>query len=219
VDKIRRTFRFRKTGHGGSLDPQATGLLILLIGRGTKLSNRFLGADKTYEGIMHMGIATNSQDADGEVVSEAPIDGITRDQVEACMKNLTGDSFQTPPMVSAVKVDGVPLYKRARKGQTVERKPRLIHVYEFLLDTWDPPRVAFRCTCTKGTYVRTLCADIGDALGCGAHLSALRRTRCGDLSIDDAAPLDDLLKLESRDLVKRIIPMYKFSQTGPARPA
>lgn len=215
VDKIRRTFGFKKTGHGGSLDPQATGLLILLIGRGTKLSSRFLGADKTYEGVMHMGITTDSQDADGTVLTESPSDSITREQVEACMKEKTGDSFQTPPMVSAVKINGVPLYKRARKGQTVEREPRLIHVYEFTLNEWNPPHVSFRCACTKGTYVRTLCADIGETLGCGAHLSALRRTQCGELNLADAAPLNELLKIDRRELIQRIIPMYKFSKTGP----
>ena len=205
VDAIRSTFGFRKVGHGGTLDPQATGLLLILIGRGTKLSDRFLSSDKTYEGTMHMGIATDSQDADGEVVSEHDYSGVTREQMEGAMQARIGDQYQTPPMVSAVKVKGVPLYKRARRGQSVEREPRLIHVYEFTLLGFAPPFVQFQLRCTKGTYVRTLCSDIGEALGCGAHLSQLERTECGDLLLSDAMPLSDILKLTREELAGKVL--------------
>jgi len=210
VDAIRGVFGFRKVGHGGTLDPMATGLLLILIGRGTKLSGTFLGSDKTYEGTMRLGATTDSQDAQGVITSQREWNHITREQVEAAMIAHKGDQFQTPPMVSAVKVDGAPLYKSARKGKTVERKARLIRVYSFPLLDFTPPSVRFRVRCTKGTYVRTLCADIGDELGCGAHLTQLERTQSGDLSIDAASPLENILKLSKDELLKKIIPIRQF---------
>ena len=126
------------------------------------------------------------------------------------MQSLAGDSMQTPPMVSAIKVDGVPLYKHARKGKTVERKARLIHVYSFRLLSFEPPHADFLVRCSKGTYVRTLCADIGESLGCGACLSALRRTQCGSLRVADALALDRILELSEEELYGRIIPMSQF---------
>ncbi len=207
VDSIRRRFRIRKVGHGGTLDPLATGLLILLTGRGTRLANRFIGSDKTYRGVMRLGIATDTQDAQGRILRESDPSAVTRDAVEAEMRRLTGDIRQVPPMVSAVKVEGVPLYKRARKGQVVEREARLIHVYRFTLDAWEPPRVRFTLECTKGTYVRTLCADIGDALGCGAHLEGLCRTRSGEFGVERAHPLAELIRLPDEEFLQRIIPI------------
>jgi tRNA pseudouridine55 synthase len=165
VDVIRRRFGFDKVGHGGTLDPQATGLLLILIGKATKLSARFMGSDKVYEGTIRLGISTDSQDAQGQVIREADPSAITAEQVQAEMRKRIGDLLQTPPMVSAVKVGGVPLYKRARKGQVVEREARLIHVYEFRLDRFESPRGFFCLRCTKGTYVRTLCHEIGTRLG------------------------------------------------------
>lgn len=214
VARVRRTFKIKKVGHGGTLDPQATGLLVLLLGRGTKLSNRFIGADKTYLGTIHLGIETNSQDADGEVVAEQDASHITREELEAAMQQFTGDIRQTPPMVSAVKVDGVPLYKRARKGQVVEREPKLVHIYEFGLLDVALPQAKFIVRCTKGTYVRTLCQDVGEALGCGAHLAALRRTQSGALSVDDALTMDTLLEMDNDTLMEHIIPAHKFARPG-----
>ncbi len=210
VHRIRRHFGIKKVGHGGTLDPNATGLLIILTGRGTKLSDRFLGSDKTYTGTLELGKTTSTQDADGELVSEGDSSCVTEEQLLAAMKALTGDSMQTPPMVSAIKVDGVPLYKHARKGKTVERKARLIHVYEFRLLQFRPPSADFLVRCTKGTYVRTLCADVGESLGCGAFLSALRRTRCGDLTIGNALPLDRILQMDLDELYGHIIPIGRF---------
>ncbi len=211
VAAVRRRFGIRKVGHGGTLDPLATGLLILLLGRGTKCSARFIGADKTYTGTLRLGVTTNTLDADGEVVEEHPIDGVTAERLQTEMDSRRGDSFQTPPMVSAVKVDGVPLYKHARQGRVIEREPRLIHVYDFRLTGFEPPHADFTMTCTKGTYVRALCADIGEALGCGAHLTALRRTRSGDFDIDRAIPFDTLMTLEPDALCGRIIPLGQFA--------
>jgi tRNA pseudouridine55 synthase len=218
VDGIRRTFGFRKVGHGGTLDPMATGVLVILIGRGTKLSDIFVKSDKTYEGAMHLGIATDSHDVDGTTVAEGDYSRVTLEDVGTEMRELTGDIMQTPPMVSAVKVDGVPLYKRARKGQEVKREPRLIHVYEFSLLDFDPPRVDFRLRCTKGTYVRSLCAEVGERLGCGAHLAVLRRTAAGGMSIEDALPLEELLRLDREALLPLIIPVHKFSAYGSPGP-
>ena len=205
VAKIRRRFRIRKVGQGGTLDPMATGLLILLLGKATKISARVMGHDKTYEGDFRLGIETNSQDADGDIVAEHDPSAVTADQVAARMQALLGDQMQTPPMVSAIKINGVPLYKLARKGQTVERPPKLVHVYRFDLLGFDPPDARFVVECTKGTYVRTLAHDVGQALGVGAHLTRLRRTRIGRLDIAQATPLDDLLDLPS--LKPKVLPL------------
>lgn len=207
VDDIRHRFRFKKVGHGGTLDPMATGLLVILLGRGTKISNAVMGSDKIYEGTIHLGITTDSQDCDGKVLSETDPSAVTREALEAEMRKFVGDIQQIPPMVSAVKKGGVPLYKLARKGQEVEREPRLIHIYEFRLLTFTPPTATFVLRCTKGTYVRTLCADIGAALGCGAHLAQLRRTKSGDFDITDAVTLEEILKLDADGLIPRVIPI------------
>lgn len=214
VDAIRRRFGFRKVGHGGTLDPMATGLLVILLGRGTKLSDRVMASDKTYEGTLKLGVTTDTEDVDGQVLAEAPWEHVTREAVEREMAARVGDLMQTPPMVSAVKKQGVPLYKLARKGQTVEREPRLIHLYEFRLLAFEPPRARFVLRCTKGTYVRTLCADIGRALGCGAFLESLRRTRSGALAVEDAAPLDDILRMDVDRVAERVRPLHGFLAEG-----
>jgi len=205
VAKIRRQFRIKKVGHGGTLDPMATGLLILLVGKGTKVSERVMGHDKTYEGTLRLGIETDSQDAEGKPVAEADASAVTREQVMEQMALRVGDQMQTPPMVSAIKIKGVPLYKLARKGKTIDRPPKLIHVYRFELLDFTPPEARFVVECTKGTYVRTLAHDIGQSLGVGAHLSQLRRTRIGKFDVADASTLEDLLSLSS--LESRVIPL------------
>lgn len=207
VDHVRRQFRFPKVGHGGTLDPMATGLLVLLIGRGTKRSEQVMNSDKVYEGVMRLGATTDTEDVDGRVVQERDPSGVTADALQAAIAKRQGDLMQTPPMVSAVKRDGVPLYKLARKGKTVEREPRLIHVYEFVLLGFDPPDAAFRLRCTKGTYVRTLAAEIGEELGCGAFLQSLRRTASGDFRVEDALPLEDILRMPPEELLPKILPL------------
>ena len=206
VHKIRRTFHIEKVGHGGTLDPNATGLLIVLLGKGTKLSDQLMGGDKAYTGVMRLGRTTASQDCDGETLEEKHWEHVTRGQVEARMAEWTGDLFQTPPMVSAIKVEGVPLYKMARKGQEIERKPRFIHIYRFAVTEWAPPLVTFDVLCTKGTYVRTLAHDVGQALGCGACLDALRRTQSGGFNVNDALPFDEVLRLSRDQLAARVLP-------------
>ena len=214
VARVRRVFRLAKVGHGGTLDPQATGLLVLLIGRATKLSQRVMGHDKTYEGALRLGITTDTQDADGRVLEERDARHLTRETVVAEMSRHVGDQMQTPPMVSAVKIDGVPLYKLARKGQEVKREARLIHIYEFSPLHIDLPRVTFRLRCTKGTYVRTICADMGEALGCGAILESLRRTQSGPFHVRDAYPLDDVLAWQRADLEEHLTPPQCLGPLG-----
>lgn len=210
VDCIRSHFGIEKVGHGGTLDPQATGLLVLLLGRATKLSNVFIGSDKAYEGILRLGVSTDSQDSQGKITREADYRSVTEEQLRVAMEAMQGDIMQTPPMVSAVKIGGVPLYKHARKNREVERKAKLIHIYEFTLTNFAPPDGDFTVRCTKGTYVRTLCADVGETLGCGAHLACLRRTQSGALSVNDAMTLEELTKLDRESLRKRILPMSRF---------
>lgn len=212
VDRVRRGFGLKKVGHGGTLDPDASGLLVLLTGRGTRLSQAVMSSDKQYEGRLHLGVATDTQDAQGKIVATGDPSLISRESLLAAMRAKVGDLYQTPPMVSAVKVQGVPLQKLARKGKTVERKPRLVHVYRFDLTDWDPPRASFQVRTGKGVYVRTLCHDIGEALGCGAHLCALRRVVAGRFSVADALPLDDLLRLDRPGLQARILPYYRVLQ-------
>ncbi|HBA83697.1 MAG TPA: tRNA pseudouridine(55) synthase TruB [Verrucomicrobia bacterium] len=211
VADIRRRFGIKKVGHGGTLDPMATGLMIILTGKGTKISESVMGFDKVYEGVMHLGITTDTQDSDGKVLTQADAGQITREQLEGEMRKLLGDTMQIPPMVSAIKQNGVPLYKLARKGQTVEREPRLIHIYRFALLDYAPPLARFELKCTKGTYVRTLCADIGTALNCGAHLKELRRTQIGSLNVTKAIPMDRLMSLSPAELESTIVPIRNFS--------
>ena len=212
VAKIRRTFRVDRVGHGGTLDPAATGLLLIMLGRATKLSERLMGGDKTYAGTLRLGTTTSSQDLDGEILSQTSVAGVERCHVEAGMQKLRGDIYQTPPMVSAVKIKGVPLYKMARKGQEVERQARLVHVYKFELTAWDFPAAdpAFVVECTKGTYVRTLVHDLGQDLGCGAALASLSRIASGRYNVAQAATLDEILAFTPDALRERVIPFAKI---------
>ena len=176
VDAIRRTFGIKKVGHCGTLDPNATGLLVIVLGRGTKLSEKLMGGDKVYEGAVKFGEATDSYDADGEMTSSAPVPPLTLDQLNAATAAFVGDQMQMPPMVSAIKIKGVPLYTLARTGIEVEREPRLVHIYNFRFTDYHEPLGRFRFACTKGTYVRSIAHELGQKIGCGAHLAALRRT-------------------------------------------
>jgi tRNA pseudouridine55 synthase len=211
VDAIRRNFGIKKAGHCGTLDPAATGLLIIVLGRGTKLSEKLMADDKVYEGSMKFGESTDSYDADGELVASLPVPPLTLDELNTAAAEFVGDQMQTPPMVSAVKKAGVPLYKLARKGVEVPREPRLIHIYNFKFSAYEEPIGRFRLACTKGTYVRSVAHDLGQKLGCGAHLATLRRTVSGKFDVAQAIPFEDLLQLTSRDLEKRVIPFLKLT--------
>ncbi|MGI6495642.1 MAG: tRNA pseudouridine(55) synthase TruB [Kiritimatiellia bacterium] len=210
VAVIRRHLRQRKVGHGGTLDPNATGLLVILLGRGTSLSDRVMGGDKLYTGTLLLGRETTTQDIEGETVAEKPFDAVTPESLAAAMDSFRGDQYQTPPMASAVKIRGVRLYKLARQGESVAREPRFIHVYRFLPTAVDPPRVSFEVLCSKGTYVRTLCHDLGRKLGCGACMESLRRVRSGSLDLSRATPLHEALEMDPADLAERVIPCTSY---------
>ena len=211
VDEIRDGFRIKKVGHCGTLDPNATGLLIMLLGRGTKLSEKLMSDDKVYSGWIKLGETTNSYDTDGEVLETKPVPPLSVDLLNEAAEAFIGDIMQQPPMVSAVKIGGVPLYKLARKGLEVERKARLIHIYNFRFTLYEEPYAFFRVACTKGTYVRTLAHELGQKFGCGAHLATLRRVSSGKFDVADALKYEDALKLSATELEKHVIPFLKLA--------
>ncbi len=205
VDHIRRAARMRRIGHTGTLDPAATGLLILCLGPATRLSEFLTGLDKVYEGTMRLGVTTDSYDMDGTVTEERPVPELSEQDIQQAFDALTGDIMQTPPMVSAVKVGGERLYKKARKGETVERKARPVTVREFSMLGLHTPDIDFRVRCTRGTYARALCHDVGQALGCGAVLASLRRTWVGQHSVEKSSPMEAFSNPE--DVTSRLLPM------------
>src|SRR5450432_2341722 len=211
VDAIRRRFQIKKVGHCGTLDPNATGLLIIVLGRGTKLSERLMGDDKVYEGTIKFGETTGSYDADGELTASLPVPPLTLEQLNGEAAKFIGDQMQMPPMVSAIKKNGVPLYKLARKGIEVEREPRLIHIYNFRFTQYQEPIGEFRVACTKGTYVRSIAHDLGQKLGCGAHLATLRRSVSGKFDVADATRFDDVMNLTAAELEKKVLPFLKLA--------
>jgi tRNA pseudouridine55 synthase len=210
VDAIRDEFKLKKVGHCGTLDPNATGLLVIVLGRGTKLSEKLMSSDKVYEGTIKFGETTDSYDADGELVASLPVPPLTVEELNRLAAEFVGDQMQMPPMVSAIKKDGIPLYKLARKGVEVERKPRLVHVYNFKFSDYHEPVGQFRVACTKGTYVRSLAQDLGQKVGCGAHLLNLRRVTSGKFDVADAIEFEQVLKLSVPDFEQRVIPFVKL---------
>ncbi|MGE8475326.1 MAG: tRNA pseudouridine(55) synthase TruB [Paraburkholderia hospita] len=189
--RAKRLYLAKKAGHTGTLDPLASGLLPLCFGEATKFSQDLLEADKTYEATMRLGIRTTTGDAEGEAIETRDV-MCTEAAVEQALARFRGDIVQVPPMYSALKRDGKPLYEYARAGQTVEREGRQVRIHALELLACALPDVTFRVTCSKGTYVRTLAEDIGEALGCGAHLVMLRRTGVGALTLADSVTLDAL---------------------------
>src|SRR5665213_1420792 len=211
VDAIRRKFGIKKVGQCVTLEPNATGLLIIVLGRGTKLSERLMGDDKVYEGTIKFGETTDSYDCDGTILETKAVPPLTLEQLNEEAAKFIGDQMQMPPMVSAIKKNGVPLYKLARKGIEVEREARLIHIYNFRFTKYNEPLGEFRVACTKGTYVRSIAHDLGQKFGCGAHLATLRRSVSGKFDVADAKPLDEILKLPLSELEKRVIPFLKLA--------
>lgn len=215
VTTLRRKFGFVKVGHGGTLDPDATGLMLILLGKGTKISDRVMGGDKTYTGTIRFGAATTTQDRLGEVTESHSTAGLTEAAVlDMIRRELTGDLFQTPPMYSAVKIAGQPLYKLAMRGEDCEREQRFIHVYSFKITAFRPDadraEADFEVRCSKGTYVRTLAHDLGQHLGVGAHLCALRRTASGKVTLARATPFADLLEMPRAEIERRVIPSAAY---------
>ncbi len=208
VDKVRRILKIKGVGHAGTLDPLATGLLVILVGRATKVSQYLMSLDKVYEGEMKLGVETNSQDSDGETVSELPVpEAVNADYLREQMKVFIGDQYQTPPMFSAKKINGIPLYKLARQGQEVKREPRFINISNFELLDWNKPTAKFRLACSKGTYVRTVCHDLGKKIGCGAHMTALRRISSDKFNVADATTIEKLSQMNPSAIKKILIPV------------
>ncbi len=204
VAAIRRKFNIKKVGHAGTLDPNATGVLVMLLGKGTKRSEDFLQEEKEYIATMKLGERTDSADCKGKLIQERPVN-VTVEEVKTAVTSFYGDIEQIPPMVSAKKIRGKRLYKLARKGIEVERQPRKINISEIEIEKIELPYVVFRVACSKGTYIRQLADDIGEKLGCGAHLTELRRTRSGEFTLERAMLLDTVLELSEDGLNENII--------------
>ncbi len=213
VGITRRALGMKKVGHCGTLDPLATGLLLITLGRGTKIQDLLMSEDKEYAGTLKLGETTDSQDADGqiEITRDVPAD-LAASRIDEAFAKYHGDFYQTPPMVSAIKKDGVPLYKLARQGKTVERDPRFVHVYAHEILKLRLPEIDFRVVCSKGFYVRTYAFDIGEELGCGAHLRALRRTKSGRFSAEGAITIDELKNLPREDVAARVLSLPDVSR-------
>lgn len=195
IRKIRKSGSIKKAGHAGTLDPMATGLLIICTGKKTKDIFTFQDQPKVYDGVITLGKTTPSMDMETEVKSEKSLNGINEDEILKTKEKFTGRIKQTPPMYSAVKVKGKSLYKLARKGKEIEREPREVEVYEFVINRIKLPHIWFRIKCSRGTYIRAIANDIGEELGCGGILSELRRTAIGEYSVEDALSPDEFIQL------------------------
>ena len=220
LQEVKRLYNAKKAGHTGSLDPLASGLLPLCMGEATKLSTFLLDSDKVYEGVCQLGSKTSTGDAEGEVIQTRPVPAFDEKSVKTVCSQFMGDIEQIPPMHSAIKKDGQPLYKLAHQGIEIEREPRQVHIYDLdLLDLYENS-FKFRLRCSKGTYVRTLVEDMGEVMGCGAHLTDLRRTQVGPFDLEDASTPEELAHIAAVEgtagLDKLLIPMDKALENWPA---
>jgi len=206
VDFIRKRFGIKKVGHAGTLDPMATGVLVILIGKYTKSSNSFLGADKEYDATLMLGATSDTGDAWGNIMPSEPIPGPGTGNgiIEDVFGRFLGPIEQVPPAYSAVKFKGKKLYEFARKGIEVKLEPRRVVIKELKVYKIDGQEVSFSATCSKGTYIRQLCMDIGRELGCGAYLSRLRRTRSGEFTVKEAVAFEELNDMDAETLRKRL---------------
>lgn len=201
----KRLYRAAKAGHTGILDPMASGLLPLCLGEATKFAQYPTDADKTYEAVIKLGETTDTGDADGQILSQRPV-AVSRVEIERVVSQFTGLILQTPPMYSALKHQGQPLYKYARKGIEIERAPRAVTLHQIAILNFDGDILSIRVTCSKGTYIRVLAEDIGEQLGCGAHLTGLRRTQVGAFTLSDAITLDALEALSEAERDSKLLP-------------
>ena len=216
VAKLRGILRFRRIGHAGTLDPMAQGLLVMLLGKATRASEYASGAEKEYIADFILGVETDTQDTTGNVLAEAPVD-VTETQLRQALASFEGGYDQVPPMYSAIQKDGVRLYDLARKGKEVERESRFIALPLLELLSFDPPRGKLRVRCSKGTYIRTLCHDLGQRLGCGGAMSALTRVQAGDFSLEDALTLGEVEQLvKEGTLQQHILPVDRLFASLPA---
>lgn len=207
--RLRRVFGTRRIGHGGTLDPMATGVLPVFVGRATRAVEFFEHAEKTYETVLRFGITTDTEDMTGTVLTEENV-SFTEEQLQETLAAFRGEILQVPPMYSALKVNGQKLCDLARKGKTVERQPRPITIHELTLVERGENTLRFRVRCSKGTYIRTLCKDIGEKLGCGGCMESLRRVAAGEYTVDEAVPLQTLLETEKpEDYLRTVDTMFR----------
>lgn len=216
VDRVRKVYQLRKVGHAGTLDPAATGVLVVGIGRATRLMSFLQALPKCYRAVAKFGVSTSTQDAEGEVIEEKP-SNLGLAEIESAAGGFRGEIRQIPPMVSAVKIRGVPLYKRARRGEEVDRKPRSVRVYDFDIEDFDHDSQVAKIfvRCSSGTYVRTLAADLGDRLGVGAHLLSLRRLAVGSFQEIDAVTLEELESIDLKASLQRVLSMSEGMRDFP----
>ena len=212
VALVRRRLGIKKVGHCGTLDPIATGLLLLTLGRGTKIQDLLMSEDKEYVGTFVLGVTTSTQDRQGEVTEQRPVPALDENEIRTAFEKFRGDFYQMPPMVSAKKHGGVPLYKLARQGKVVEREPRLVHVYRYTIDRITLPEIDFSVVCSKGFYVRTYVHDIGEVLGCGAHLKSLRRTKSGRFDVAQAISVDQIKNASREEILSRLLTLPEVSR-------
>jgi tRNA pseudouridine55 synthase len=212
VALVRRQLGIKKVGHCGTLDPIATGLLLITIGRGTKVQDLLMSEDKEYVGTLTLGSTTSTQDREGEVIETKPVPQFAENEIRIAFEKFRGDFYQTPPMVSAKKHGGVPLYKLARQGKVVEREPRFVHVYRYSIDRIALPDIDFSVLCSKGFYVRTYANDIGADLGCGAHLKSLRRTKSGRFDVTNAITVEQIKTLPREEILTHILSLPQVSR-------
>ena len=212
VALVRRKLQVRKVGHCGTLDPIATGLLLITVGRGTKVQDLLMSEDKEYAGTFVLGVTTDTQDRQGEVIDQRAVPPLNEDQIRAAFEKFCGDFYQTPPMVSAKKYGGVPLYKLARQGKVVEREPRLVHVYRYTVDRIGLPEIDFSVVCSKGFYVLTYVHDIGESLGCGAHLKSLRRTKSGRFDAANSISVARINDAPREEILSRLLSLPDVSR-------
>lgn len=209
IARLRGILKMKRIGHAGTLDPMATGVLVVLVGKATRASQYLMSLDKEYTGTIKLGAVTNTQDAEGEILETRPVPPLTEAELRAAIQSFVGDQYQTPPMFSAIKIDGVPLYKMARKGEEIEREPRFVRISSFEITRFASPEIDFVVRCSKGTYVRTIAHDLGNKLGCGGHLASLRRTATGKFVVAQCLTLDQIQALTLPEIEKRLIPMYE----------
>ena len=222
VSKLRGILKMKKIGHTGTLDPEATGVLPVCLGSATRLTEMITDHEKEYTAVLRLGVITDTQDMTGTVLEEAPAEqvlAVSRQQFLQAAGQLTGEILQVPPMYSAIRVGGQHLYELARKGQIVERAPRSVVIHELQTVSFAPPLATIRVRCSKGTYIRTLCEDLGKLLGTGAAMESLRRTRVGQFTLDDALTISEVEKLvkETGDGIGvHLIPVDRFFREAPA---
>tara|TARA_B100001057_G_scaffold338864_2_gene339620 strand:- start:16600 stop:17325 length:726 start_codon:yes stop_codon:yes gene_type:complete len=207
----RRSMGIKKIGHCGTLDPMATGLLMLVVGRATKIQDLLMSEDKQYVGTITLGATTTTQDAEGEIIEERVVGPLGDGAIRAAFEKYSGNFEQIPPMVSAIKKDGVPLYKLARKGQEIKRDPRPVYVTDYELTRVSLPEIDFTVNCSKGFYVRSYAHDIGATLDCGGHLSALRRTRSGEFTLERAVGVEALKSGGAEELINSMVSLAEIS--------